>query len=63
MVVEGTRDSWTAFAYRVGDSGFGRNEFAYAHGPWIPLYLTHEGERLEFSVTRTPLLEYFPNIP
>jgi hypothetical protein len=63
MIVEGTRDSWTAFAYRVGDSAFGRNEFAYARGPWIPLYLAHGGERLEFSVTRTSLLEYFQNIP
>jgi hypothetical protein len=53
MVVEGGRVSWRALVYRVGNDSLGRNEFAYADGPWMPLYRTHAGQRLEFSVIRT----------
>jgi hypothetical protein len=59
MVMEGGRNSWRRIVYRVGDKDFGRNEFAFGRGAWIPLYRTHAGRRLEFSVTRMLLPETF----
>ncbi len=62
MVMEGGGAAWSSLVYRVGNAELGRNEFAYSPGPWIPLYRTYDGQRLEFSVANLPLFRAFSRL-